>query len=289
MAHDPKFIAARARLNALCENLPSFVSEQHVKDYHDILNEIEKSSEYDLSSFSIPQQKLDYPVVGAVRGSYSGRPGRVIHGTKKQCDTQFFTTQVVAAREFLKEMHGQAKSSAPHPRDYWSMPDDTLMTIAQQLHIVPQLRPYAAGPGRSPTVDREKIIRQLVQRDQVLLASPDSFVSVNIHGDVHGSTIQTASPLASAATSSSFNAEAVSEIISKLKNEKTKLDIPDSSRNQYDSDIETIESEIHASEPRHSVIKARLRDLMTILLNVGGGVVANAIWQEIAHYLASHP
>jgi hypothetical protein len=150
------------------------------------------------------------------------------------------------------------------------------------------LRPYVAGPGRQVAVDRERIIVQLVQRDQALSAGPDTGINVNIQGGVHGSTIQTASPHATATTSSALDAEAVAAIISKLKAEKNDLELPDSSRNQFDSDIETIETEMLALAPRHSVVKARLQDLKAILLNVGGSIAANAIWQEIANYLASH-
>jgi hypothetical protein len=67
------------------------------------------------------------------------------------------------------------------------------------------------------------------------------------------------------------------------------LDLPDSSRDQFDSDIEMIESEMRAMEPRHSVIKKCLLDLKAILTNVGGGVLANAIWQQVSSYLSSHP
>src|ERR1700674_36093 len=289
MVSDPKFIAARARLNALSNHLPSFVYEQNVADYHEILNALEESSGSDLSSFRIPPQKMVYPVTGAVRGSYGGGHGRVIHGSKKQCDHDYFAAQIMAVGEFLAEIRNRAVSPSPHPRDYWSMTDEELANLAKQLHIVPQLRPYVAGPGRSVAIDREKIISQLVQRDQALFAGSNGGVNVNIHGSVHGSTIQTSSANATAATSSIVNPKLIIEIISKLKSEKMNLDLPDSSRDQFDSDIEMIESEMRATEPRHSVIRTCLLDLKAILLSVGGGILANAIWQQVNRYLLSHP
>jgi hypothetical protein len=289
MASDPQFLAARARLNALSAHLPSFVYEQDVADYHEILDALEKSSGSDLSSFRIPPQKMDYPVVGAVRGSYGGGRGHLIRGSKKQCDQGYFAAQVMAVREFLAEIQSSAVSLSPHPRDYWSMTDEALVNLAEQLHIVPQLRPYVAGPGRSVAIDREKIIAQLVQRDKALSVDSAAGINVNILGDVHGSTIQTASPSATATTSSTLNPKALFEIISKLKSEKGNLEIPDSSRDQFDSDIEMIESEMRATEPRRSVIMKCLLDLKAILLNVGGGVIANAIWQQVSNYLSSHP
>jgi hypothetical protein len=289
MARDPKFIAARARLNALSTHLPSFVYEQDVADYHEILDVLEESSSADLSSFRIPPQKMDYPIVGAVRGSYSGGRGRLIHGSKKQCDHSYFAAQITAVREFLAEIQNSAVLPSPRPRDYWSMTDEALAALAEQLHIVPQLRPYVAGPGRSVAIDREKIIRQLVQRDKALSVDSSPGVSVNILGNVHGSTIQAASPNANATTSSAPNLKTLFEIISKLKSEKGNLDLQDSSRDQFDSDIEMIESEMRATEPRHSVIVTYLLDLKAILLNVGGGVIANAIWQQVNSYLSSHP
>jgi hypothetical protein len=244
MVSDPKFVAARARLNALSTHLPSFVYEQNVADYHDILNALEESSGADLSSFRIPSQKMDHPVVGPVRGSYRGGRGRLIHGSKKQCDHDYFAAQIMAVQEFLAEIQNIAVSPSPHPRDYWSMTDGTLANLAEQLHIVPQLRPHLAGPGRSVAIDREKIIRQLVQRDQALLAGSNGGVNVNIHGSVHGSTIQTSSANATATTSPIVNPKLILEIISKLKSGKMNLDLPDSSHDQLDSDIEMIESEM---------------------------------------------
>jgi hypothetical protein len=289
MASDPKFIAARARLNALSTHLPSFVYEQNVADYHEILNALEESSGADLSSFRIPPQKMDYPVVGAVRGSYRGGRGRLIHGSKKQCDHDYFATQIVAVREFLAEIQNSADSPSPHPRDYWSMTDEALANLAEQLHILPQSRRYLSGPGRSIAIDREKVIGQLVQRDKALSMGSAPGVNVSILGNVHGSTIQTASPNANATASSAPNLKALFEIISKLKSERGNLDLPDSSRDQFDSDIEMIEKEMGAMEPRHSVIMKRLVDLKAILLNVGGGILANAIWQQVNTYLSSHP
>lgn len=289
MASDPKLIAARARLNALSTHLPSFVYEQDVADYHEILNALEESSGADLSSFRIPPQKMAYPVVGAVRGSYGGGRGRLMHGSKKRCDYDYFAAQVMAVREFLAEIQNSAVSPSPHPRDYWSMTNEALANLAEQLHIVPRLRPYLAGPGQSVAIDREKIIGQLVQRDKTLAVDSAPGVNVNILGNVHGSTIQTASPNATATTSSTPNLKGLFEIISKLQSEKGNLDLPDSSRYQLDSDIKMIESEMRSTEPRHSVIVKCLLDLKVILLNVGGGVLANAIWQQVNSYLSSHP
>ena len=67
------------------------------------------------------------------------------------------------------------------------------------------------------------------------------------------------------------------------------LDLPDSSRDQFDYDIEMIESEMRATEPRHSVIRTCLLDLKATLTDVGGGVLVNAIWQQVNSYLSSHP
>jgi hypothetical protein len=117
MVSDPKFIAARARLNALFTHLPSFVYEQNVADYHEILNALEESSGADLSSFRIPSQKMNHPVVGAVRGSYRGGRGRLIHDSKKQCDHDYFAAQIMAVREFLAEIQNSAVSPSPHPRE----------------------------------------------------------------------------------------------------------------------------------------------------------------------------
>ena len=96
MLDNQKFIAARARLHALCDNLPSFVYERHVHDYNGVLKEIEESTEYDLSAFKISEDRLEHPIVSVVRRSYSGRPGSVTRGKEKKCDDAYFANQVRA-------------------------------------------------------------------------------------------------------------------------------------------------------------------------------------------------
>jgi hypothetical protein len=289
MLDNQKFIAARARLHALCDNLPSFVYERHVHDYNGVLKEIEESTEYDLSAFKISEDRLEHPIVSVVRRSYSGRPGSVTRGKEKKCDDAYFANQVRAAREFLREMRRETAPPIVNRRDYWSMTDDQLAELAEPLGILIKLLPHMAGPGRSPRIDRDYIIRHLVQRDQILFAGHEAPVTFSIQGGIHGSTIQTASPNATATTNSAIDVRAIGEIVAKLKAEKDGFGLAEPLRTQFDSNIETIEQELAAPEPRPSVLRSSLDALKTVLLNLGGGVAANAIWAEIAHYLASHP
>jgi hypothetical protein len=135
MADNPQFVAARIRLNALCEQLPSFPSENDVSDYHSILKDIESSSSYDLSAFRIPDDQVARQAIGAVRRSFSGQPGRTIYSSEKRCDRKYFVRQALGAREFLNEMSKTIQPALPNSRDYWSKSDDELIALATGFGI----------------------------------------------------------------------------------------------------------------------------------------------------------
>jgi hypothetical protein len=286
MADNQQFIAARIRLNALSENLPSFPSEKHVADYHSILKDIQASSTYDLSAFTIPDDQVDRKVVGARPASFSGRPGSKIYSTDKRCDHDYFARQVLGACRFLNEMSKTAQPASTDPRDYWSKSDEELITLATGYGIGYGTRPYLAGPGRSPALDRDKLITKLLERDQTLAGHHPGNVTVNIHGPVSGSTIQAASPHATASASSTIDLVALADIISKLRAEKPNLTLSNSVSQQFDLNIQTLEREAQRPTPNRSIILQCLNDAKNILVAVGTGVASNAVWAALSQFLS---
>jgi hypothetical protein len=59
-----KWALARARFDALRNNLPSRIDRELVKEYHLILDALHDASDEDLSHFRIPENQLKPQVVG---------------------------------------------------------------------------------------------------------------------------------------------------------------------------------------------------------------------------------
>jgi len=287
MPDNHKFIAARIRLNALCDNPPSFPSEKDVADYHSILKEIESNSPYDLSAFTIPDDQLARKVTSSVPRSYSGRPGRIFYSSDKRVDRDFFTRQVIGARDFLNEVTKQLQPAATNSPDYWSMTDNELIALAAGYGIGYVYRSHKAGPGRSPAPDRDKLIAQLLERDRALRSGRPSHVTVNIQGDVTGSTIQAASPDATASVTSRIDPAALAHIISNLKAEKPNLVLSNYESARFDLDIHTLEKQVDLPAANRSIVIQCLDDVSKLFLNVGAGVASNAIYAALLKFLGS--
>ena len=174
-------------------------------------------------------------------------------------------------------------------RDYWSKSDGELIALATGYGIGYRYRAYQdlVGPNRSPTLERDELIAKLIQRDQALMSRPGN-VTVNIHGDVTGSTIQAASPNATASVSSTVDLTALADIISKLKAERPNLNMSNLVGQQFDLNIQTLEREAQRPTPSRSVIVRCLNDTKNTLVAVGAGVASNALWAALLQFLALH-
>jgi hypothetical protein len=285
MADTPQFVAARIRLNALCERLPSFPNERDVFDYHSLVKDIESNSTYDLSTFKIPGDKLDYKVVGSTPRSYSGAGGRrLTYSSNKRCDHDYFARQVLGARQFLNEMSKSAQPVSTDFPDYWSKSDEELETLAKGYGLGYVYREYFTGRG----LDREDLVSKLLLRDQAVRSRGQGDVTLNFNGPVSGSTIQAASPHATASVSSTIDVAALADVIFMLKAEKPNLRMSDSVSRQFDLNIQTLEREVRRPTPDRSIVMQCLVDSKNTLLAVGAGVASNAVWAAILHFLAVH-
>jgi len=107
-----KFAMAYAQLDALRRNIPSFLDESRVKDYHSIVDALQDSSGDDLSNFRIQPQEMKPKVISVRRGSYGGGPGHVTYSDKKYCDQGVFARQVEALWLYVQSVKAEIESSA---------------------------------------------------------------------------------------------------------------------------------------------------------------------------------
>jgi len=107
-----KFAMAYAQLDALRRNIPSFLDESRVNDYHSIVDALQDSSGDDLSCFRIGSQEMNPKVISARRGGYGGGPGHVTYSDKKYCDRGVFARQVEALWLYIQSAKADMDSNA---------------------------------------------------------------------------------------------------------------------------------------------------------------------------------
>jgi len=89
--------------------------EEKVADYHAILALFEEASDYDLSHFKIPPEKMKPKVISSRRASYSGAPGHVRYSDNKNCDAGYFRAQMSGLANQVTLISG-AIAPTPKPK-----------------------------------------------------------------------------------------------------------------------------------------------------------------------------
>ena len=83
-------VEAYSRLKALKEHVPGpFVDPKYVREFHEILDLLERSSGASLANFRIPDDQIG-PVITSVR-----RRGGATYSEESDCDRSFFDMRVV--------------------------------------------------------------------------------------------------------------------------------------------------------------------------------------------------
>jgi hypothetical protein len=178
---------ALSQLDALRRNIPPWIDENRVREYHSILDLLHEASDEDFTLFRIPQTELRPKVTSVSRAAYH-RPGRVIHSEKHYCDDDFFVRKVEAASQFVADLEAAEKPlSIGGPIDYWSMPDHQLEQLVKKHNILPWARASV-----SIYSNRSAVVEALVQRDAHLrgqISIPQHSNVTHVH-NMHNSVIQ---------------------------------------------------------------------------------------------------
>jgi hypothetical protein len=104
MADERQFALAWAKFDALYKNLPGAVTESLVRDLHQILDLLEKSTGEDLSSFRIPEEKVQ-PMLT----SFNYRNGQENYSTTRYCERSYFVTQMDGVRGYFNNLQPPPK------------------------------------------------------------------------------------------------------------------------------------------------------------------------------------
>ena len=96
---------ANSRLEMFRLNLPGLIDEDCVRDYHQIVEALEKAGEIDLSHFKIESGRLGFQIMRSKSADDVYPPARIQYSNKRYCDRIFFCTQLESLVQFIDNIH----------------------------------------------------------------------------------------------------------------------------------------------------------------------------------------
>lgn len=103
----------------------------------------------------------------------------------------------------------------------------------------------------------------------------------NFHGNTSGVQFLQNSPNSIQTMTNQIDLEQVSDFISKIKENLTKLELPQSQQNVVESAVEAISHEIESPQPKHAAVKQSLLSIKTMLEGAVGNLVASGVLYEL--------
>jgi hypothetical protein len=272
MADDRKVTIALTQLDVMRRSVLTEVPEEQVEEYHSFLLDLE-TSYGDLSSFRIPTIEVKHRVESFRPASYSRRgPARTTYTKTRYCDGQLFSRKVESA--FLYIQRTQPKPQT-QPNDYWSKTDDELESLAVRYRI-----PCAilSPDGQQWRTDRERIIRELVKRDNTLNPKPASH---HIHVEnMVGSSIQQGSTNSVANINNQLSIADIQQFLAQAKSSVDGLEISDDAREELKNDLQTLDIQVGSKNPKTPIILESLKSVRTILEQAAGSLIAAGLLQR---------
>jgi hypothetical protein len=267
MQDNKKLALAEARLHAYRKTLPNGPDHAQVAEYHGIVDTLGEASGEDLSAFRIPESQMRKIVTSFTRGSWRAAP-RKTYSDKLYCESGYFKRQVDGLASYMDSLKPKPVAQNGIP-DYWKMDDHDLEIHALNCGIK---HPYGNGPG-GIYFDRERVITELLQRDNALRATAPSHV---VHvGTMIGSSIQQGT--AGSTANVTYHAADVKTVINQVKAAVAELNLTDTAREQINIDIQTIEPQLNSANPKKSILAECFHSIRAIL----EGVAAAGLVYEI--------
>jgi hypothetical protein len=263
-----------AKLSGFMKHVRPPYREEDVTDFHGIVTLLEEATGADLSHFKIPDGKMQREIIGAQRGSYTGRPGRVYYGSKKTCDSGFFRAQLESLASYLPAL-GDVRSTVRSNR-YESLTDNQLKELLFDRNLKPN---RGAEHGN---FDRTHAISALLKRDQ----SPQPQAPVSNVNNFYGSNVVQGSPGAAITQSIGLGDEELIKIVAQLKDFCAAYLFSEENRAQMTTDIQTLELQANSQRPNKSIINEALVSARTILEIAAGDALASGLLFAIQHYAA---
>lgn len=280
MSEKQQWKLAVSRFAGFASNLPMWVDEEHVAQYHSIIVDVEKASGEDLSHFKIPDKKLR-PKVAQAQLGVGGHPGHVRYTDKKFCDTGYFRSQVEGLAHYLNSMRGDVSGhEVPTNEDtYRSLTDHQLEEIMLNRRIAP--KKVVDQTGERYVYDREYVIAALLRDDR---PKPGPTPTQSTVFNVYGSNVIHSSPGSSITQTQDFKGEEFKNLINQIKQVMLSEKLPEADRVQIKVDIGTVELQINSPKPNSSIIQSCMHSVRSILENAAGTLIASGIISGINRF-----
>lgn len=270
------------QFQALRDNIPGYIPEKLVHEFHAILDILTAASEENFDSFRVPKEELKPRVVSIQMGGYR-RPGRTNYSKDNYCDSNLFQRKIDSLARYLPivEQSSRTKAAPETPNDYYSLDDAEL----EQLAIKYRIGGYGSSFG--PSVYRDVIIKKLQTRDRAIReANPIPQQSINI-GTMIKSTIQQGSSGASATLN--ISTLDLQTLLAKVKEATPQLGLNSSDENEVKNDIATMELQIGSERPKPVIIRESLISIRGIIEKMAGTLAATGVLHLIDQYMQHHP
>lgn len=279
MIKDPtKWNLALARLSGFMQSVREPYDDEKVQQYQDILGLLEEASLADLSSFRVPPDKLKPRIIGARRASYSGQPGHIQYSAHKDCDPEFFRSQLFGLANYLPLIKG--KPSAENANPYESLSDDKLTELLANRKLKPKR--VVDENGEHYIFERADAIAKLIKDDIEPNAPTVSHISNTYN--IRDSNIIQSSPGAAVTQTIGLKAEELLKIVAELKLFSAIEGIAPENRRQIKADAATMDAQIESGNPNPTIIRASLESAKSVVERAGA-VQGEGVLAAIRRYL----
>jgi hypothetical protein len=290
MLNQQQWDVAFAQLDALHRNIPSFVDEARVQEYHAIVHALQVAScDENIVTFRVPANEIRPKVVSVAPGGRRFR-GHVNYSDKKYCDNNFFERQLDALWNYVQRyQHREQKVTTKKDIDYESLTDFDLAGLAvdRRLGVSAQKRKLV-GSSEQYEYDRSRTIEALVRQDAeraVRSAIPTTHI-LNVHNMI-GSSIQQGTDGSTAAVNFGTDRQELAKLLDKIKDCVDKIPITEDAKQELVADVRTAEAQMSSPKPKSTVIANCLSSAKNILEIAAGDLVASGLALEIGKLLQS--
>jgi hypothetical protein len=279
MRDERKWKLGISQFNGIRDNLPAYIPENLVNEYHSALELLASASEEDLSSFRIPGADVK-PRVVSFQMATSRHPGRTPYSKDNYCDKNVFKRKLDSLANYLPSIEDTSRTQAQpdDSKDYYSVSNGTLEGLAHRYNI----GGYGFNDG---SIDRQIIIDALMKRDRAIhVEKPAPRQTINV-GNMTCSVIQHG-PAHSHATVHFLSAQ-VRPILNKIRASMDQLPLNDATKGELISEIETVESQLKSPRPKSAIVTECLRSARTILEGAAGSFLSTRLAVEISRILGN--
>ena len=105
-----KWHLAWAKLDAFSKDLPTAITENHVAEFHTILDLLHEASREDVSPFRIHDDAMKPRVISVEMGNdFTGRPGRTNYSRERFCDQNLLIRRINEVRNYFERISPPAE------------------------------------------------------------------------------------------------------------------------------------------------------------------------------------